>query len=321
MVKYSIIIPVYNVSKYLSICVKSVLEQINSEIEIILVDDGSTDGSGKICDDLSSLYKNIIVIHKSNGGLSSARNTGVKVAKGDYIGFLDSDDYWNCKTALSDISALIAAEKPDVIVFPMIKKEENREIVISKMHLEDYDNNKNFEKRLECLVKHNVFRASACNKFVRKEFFDNYELVFREGYLNEDIDYCGKILEHLASISYYDNPFYIYRQERNGSITNDRNYKLVSDRTFMCDLGLKQLADITDEFRKNIVGSYYAYEYSVLLGVSYKFSKGELADEIKNLKVLLKFDLCKKVKKVNTMMNCLGYKLTKKILGYYVLHK
>ena len=89
----SIIIPVYNVSKYLDKCVKSILLQTYSNLEIILVNDGSTDGSGVLCDELKKTDKRICVIHKPNGGLSDARNAGLDIATGDYIGFVDSDDY------------------------------------------------------------------------------------------------------------------------------------------------------------------------------------------------------------------------------------
>ena len=89
----SIIIPVYNVEKYLERCVKSVINQTYKNLEIILVDDGAKDNSGKMCDELSKLDSRIKVIHKENGGLSDARNFGLKIATGDYIGFVDSDDY------------------------------------------------------------------------------------------------------------------------------------------------------------------------------------------------------------------------------------
>ena len=93
----SVVIPVYNVKPYLERCINSVVNQTYKNLEIILVDDGSTDGSDKICDDYSKKYKNIEVIHKKNGGLSDARNVGIENAHGQYIQFIDSDDYVNNK--------------------------------------------------------------------------------------------------------------------------------------------------------------------------------------------------------------------------------
>ena len=91
--KISIIIPVYNVEKYLRRCLNSIINQTYKDIEIILVDDGSTDNSGKICDEYKEKDNRIVVIHKENGGLSDARNAGIDIAKGKYIGFIDSDDF------------------------------------------------------------------------------------------------------------------------------------------------------------------------------------------------------------------------------------
>ena len=92
-IQLSIIIPVFNVEKYLEECINSVLQQTFSNFEIILVDDGSTDSSGNICDLYSQKDRRIQVIHKENGGLSSARNAGLRIAKGKYVGFIDSDDW------------------------------------------------------------------------------------------------------------------------------------------------------------------------------------------------------------------------------------
>ena len=89
----SVIVPVYNVEEYVEKCVLSIINQTYKNLEIILVDDGSTDNSGKICDEIAIKDNRIKVIHKKNGGLSDARNVGIDIAKGDYLGFVDSDDY------------------------------------------------------------------------------------------------------------------------------------------------------------------------------------------------------------------------------------
>lgn len=93
MEKISIIIPVYNVKKYLNDCIQSVINQTYNNLEIILIDDGSTDGSGDYCDEIAKKDSRIFVYHKTNGGLSEARNVGIKISTGKYITFIDSDDY------------------------------------------------------------------------------------------------------------------------------------------------------------------------------------------------------------------------------------
>lgn len=122
---FSIIVPIYNVEKYLRCCVDSVLAENFADYEMILVDDGSPDGCGKICDEYAGKYPHIKVIHQENGGLSDARNAGIRAAKGDYLIFLDSDDYWadtnRSKNArggiLFDLQQL-ADKKVDLILHP-----------------------------------------------------------------------------------------------------------------------------------------------------------------------------------------------------------
>ena len=112
----SIIIPVYNVESYLPRCAESVFSQMTNECEVIFVDDGSTDDSGRICDNYASSTANVSVVHKKNGGLSSARNVGMKSASGQYLLFVDSDDYllWN---AIDDLLSIIVSYAPDIIKF------------------------------------------------------------------------------------------------------------------------------------------------------------------------------------------------------------
>ena len=99
----SVIIPIYNVEKYLRQCIESVIQQHIKDMELILVDDGSIDSSPQICDDYANKYNSVKVIHKTNGGASSARNLGLKNAKGEYIIFLDSDDWWNPSVSVETI--------------------------------------------------------------------------------------------------------------------------------------------------------------------------------------------------------------------------
>lgn len=124
MALVSIIVPVYNVEKYLKRCVESLLSQTLKDIEIILVDDGSTDNCPALCDEFSKIDDRITVVHKHNGGLSSARNAGLKVAKGKYIGFIDSDDTAN-PTMFEDLVSTIQKEHVDFVMSDYIRIEKN----------------------------------------------------------------------------------------------------------------------------------------------------------------------------------------------------
>ena len=208
----SIIIPVYNVECYLRDCVNSVLQQTYSKIEIILVDDGSTDGSGRLCDTLQEESDKIVVIHKKNGGLSDARNFGIDRASGRYICFIDSDD-------------LIANDYVE-----SMKNNMSREVKISACgYCHYYDSGKkvkiNFEnichyyKGVEAQKYLNIigyFNVSACNKLFEKTLFD--EIRFPIGKKSEDWYVMYKLIEKAGGIYYNSDIKYYYRQ-RNGSIT------------------------------------------------------------------------------------------------------
>jgi glycosyltransferase involved in cell wall biosynthesis len=116
LLKFSIIVPIYNVEKYLCICVDSILMQTYTNFELILVDDGSPDNCGLICDEYVQKDSRVKVIHKSNGGLVSARKAGAKIATGDYVVCVDSDD-WISKDHLLKISEVIHKENPEIVCF------------------------------------------------------------------------------------------------------------------------------------------------------------------------------------------------------------
>ena len=118
--KFSIVVAAYNVAEYLEECVNSLANQNfpNSEYEVVIVDDGSTDGqTANLCDQLTSKYEVVRTIHQENGGLSSARNTGIKESKGDYLLFVDGDDFWSNPEFLHTLSENIENYQSDVIVF------------------------------------------------------------------------------------------------------------------------------------------------------------------------------------------------------------
>ena len=119
--KFSIVVAAYNVAEYLEECVDSLANQNfpNSEYEVVIVDDGSTDGqTGNLCDQLTSKYEVVRTIHQENGGLSSARNTGIKESQGDYLLFVDGDDFWSNKNFLEKLSSNIERYCSDVVIFP-----------------------------------------------------------------------------------------------------------------------------------------------------------------------------------------------------------
>ena len=204
----SIIIPVYKVEKFLRRCVDSVLGQSYRNLEIILVDDGSPDRSPVICDEYAKKYKNIEVLHKKNGGLSSARNAGLNVVHGEYIYFLDSDDF----ISVDCISKLVEAareEKADIVFGNVVCKsnKNGREWRYCVAHPEKK------EKWNEDGFWRNAFAGNtnciiACNKLYRAELFKDYR--FEEGKLNEDELILHELIRQCKTIVALPEDLYYY---------------------------------------------------------------------------------------------------------------
>ena len=219
----SIIVPVYNVEKYIRKCVSTLITQTYSDIEIILVDDGSTDASGDICDELASIDKRIRVIHKENGGLSDARNTGIANARGEYIGFVDSDDYVH-SSMYETLWKNIENEKADIAYcdFYWIDETEiiQESLGDSKMQV--------FEGTdiLERIYKLNLPTVIAWNKLYRKSLFDSVK--FPRGKVHEDEAVIHRLLYLCKKIVYINEKLYYY-VKRKGSITDVINITKLAD--------------------------------------------------------------------------------------------
>ena len=125
----SIITPVFNVEAYLDRCVRSILSQSYHEIELILIDDGSTDGSSFLCDEWATMDHRIVVMHIKNGGASSARNVGIEIAKGDYLTFVDADDFIASDTYQVNMDYLVQHQEVDILQFPYCNYISDKEII------------------------------------------------------------------------------------------------------------------------------------------------------------------------------------------------
>ena len=154
--KISIIIPVYNVESYIRECLESLINQTYQNLEIILVDDGSTDSSGEICDIYCKKDKRIIVIHKANGGLVSARKAGLRIATGEYATYVDSDDWIDVNT-YEELMHLAFKYNPDIIAFDFIKQYSDFKIEQIQSLQEGFYDKKRFFLEIEKCVKENPF--------------------------------------------------------------------------------------------------------------------------------------------------------------------
>ena len=220
----SIIIPVYKVEKYLEKCIESVLKQTYTNLQIILVDDGSPDNCGKICDEYAKKDPRIEVIHKVNGGLSDARNVGIAKAKGKYIGFVDSDDY--IKEDMYEILInLIKEYDSDVSICNLY------DVIDGKEYIRNNENGIQEYSRLEILkevlLDKNI-QSYAWNKLYKKELFD--EIKYPIGKKYEDIGTTFYVFEKCNKIVVTSEPEYYYLK-RSDSLVNNVTESTVLDYT------------------------------------------------------------------------------------------
>lgn len=226
----SVIVPVYNVYEYLDECIESICNQTYKDLEIILVDDGSTDKSGSLCDYYSQRDARIRVIHQENQGLSEARNKGVLKAKGEYIIFIDSDDRIHSMMiqALYDAVELNRAELA-ICSHRIIQESEEKESLYRD--LKGGPCNIEVLSGRECVQKiyseQSLDMVVAWNKIYKKSMFD--ELRYPADRLHEDEFITYKILYPLKRCVYLKIPLYEYRM-RNGSITQNKNICCINDR-------------------------------------------------------------------------------------------
>lgn len=214
----SVIVPAYNVAPYLERCVMSIQNQTYTDLEIILVNDGSTDDTGSLCDMLSGKDSRIKVIHKNNGGLSDARNAGIDHAKGDFLSFIDGDDFIE-----SDTYEVMLAEMNDI----------NVSMVAGGFFVTDIQGNTNVSycHEKKCLTKKEAFidlftdnniSQSSCNKLFRRSLFENIR--YKKGIINEDMEILPRLLDVSDNIVLIDKAIYHYIKKP-GSITSS-NYSM-----------------------------------------------------------------------------------------------
>ena len=207
----SIIVPIYNVEPYLRRCVDSLLRQTYEDFELILVDDGSPDSCGTICDEYAARDHRVRVIHKPNGGLSDARNAGMEIAKGQYIAFVDSDD-WVAPEYLARLLAALEGSNADICECDVLRTEgENPASAAAQSPREVFHT----AAALEQLVHDGVFRQHVWNKLYRREVINH--ICFPKGKTNEDEFWTYQVFGNAKRVVKIRDVLYFYFQ-RPGSI-------------------------------------------------------------------------------------------------------
>lgn len=315
--KFSIIIPIYKVEQYLRQCIDSVLAQTYTNFEIILVDDGSPDGCPAICDEYANTDSRIKVIHKPNGGLSDARNAGLEVAKGEYVMFLDSDDWWDDKDSLCKIAVSIKASGADITIIGM-KKYFSQEHRIGDVRTPKKCDkaNSTLSHAQEQYMRSNIFVACAWDKVVRRTLIEKDNQRFVKHQLSEDIEWCCKLLLKNPQIDVLEEAFYVYRQQVATSITANVGVN-----------NIKSILDVINRYaQKNgpePLLHFIANQYVLLITNFMRLTKDDqrtLEAEVKRLWWLIHYNWYPYTRLVSKV-KFLGYNITKNLLRFYYNQK
>lgn len=276
--KVSIIVPAYNIEKYIKRCIDSILLQTYDNWELILVDDGSTDLTGEICDSFSKQDERIIVIHKNNKGVSAARNDGKRIATGAYYYFIDGDD-WLEKESIKTLVYLIEKYRADLAAIDVYNVDVglDGELCAKKA-------NKWTIKGEQVLTGERMFHtiflwsATLWNKLIKREILDNYD--FNEDMtFGEDTEYLSRIFENVKSVVITDFAGYYYVRNRDGNVVSQglnpvflellNNSKAIFDNLCYCpdkSIGVHRISVIINQILDKIpVHNYKDPQFKVFL--------------------------------------------------------
>lgn len=256
----SVIVPVYNVKKYLQQCVESIVKQRYQELEILLIDDGSTDGSRELCDKIKNCDTRIKVFHKENGGLSDARNYGIEHSNGDFYAFIDSDDALHKDFFLqlmraqkrnnADIVGCDMTLYHDIAELPHLDKlnyEPTEKVFTREDALKEY-----FSPSNNRIIHHGL-----CMKIYRNRLFE--KLRFEVGKLHEDLYITYKLLDNSNEYVHVNCPYYFYYQNNSGSICKNYGVKNFLDESEAYEKMYKYFKDknrVTDELKHFLIIQY-----------------------------------------------------------------
>ncbi len=319
MKKISIIVPIYNISSYIEKCVDSILSQSENDYELILVNDGSTD------DSLNKIEKyktnaNVKVLSKKNGGLSSARNYGIRHATGEYLMFIDGDDFLYHNDCLKNLIEEIDSSKSDIIQYKMVQYYEKKEKYVFTKSFPEIKVKEKYDvlKALNCAGQISV---SACDKLIKTDILKNYNLYFEDGLLSEDVLWSLKLYMNVSTISMLDENIYVYRQQRQGSISSTKSDKLAKDLFYIVKYWIEYEYNDTDI--KNLYLNIIAYWYLIL---RVKFRKKNYTKEMitffkKKDNSILEYNDNSKVKIAYKLKKIVGFKITILTMKFYLFLK
>lgn len=314
----SVIIPVYNAEKYLEQCLESICQQTYKNIEIILVNDGSTDNSEAMCKNYMEKDNRIRYIYKENEGPGIARNKGLEIANGQYVMFVDSDDFFYGNDNIEHIVDRIKKNYADLIMYNAgTYWEEDEEFIKEGVVIEEecIDKLNDDEKFLYILSKGMIY-SGVLSKVIKKTVLDENAILY-ENTECEDIVWSLKVYLNVKSVDWCNDLIYVYRKRRSGSrstktFTHD-NLKVVKN---IC----LEISNSRDKYSDGIIG-YVAYLYTVWLAQAYLSPDLRVKKDRKEMKkcsVLLEYDIHPSVKLARKVYRIVGYNFLTILLGVYM---
>ncbi|WP_088034126.1 glycosyltransferase family 2 protein [Evansella clarkii] len=223
MAKISIIVPVYNLEKFIAKCVESILSQTFTDFQLILVNDGSTDNSGKLCDYYAAIDQRVKVIHKENGGVASSRNAGLTASEGKYIGFVDNDDYIH-ESMYEILYNTAVIHSSDIVVCDFKKVMEGQFIDISSLQNPlSVRNMNNIDALNQLYTENGLTFVCPWNKIYKRELFD--DIKYEEGFINDDETIAHKLLYESDRTTYINLQLYYYVQREGSQMNSPFNIK------------------------------------------------------------------------------------------------
>lgn len=319
---FSIIVPVYNVEEYLQECVLSVLNQSFDDFELILVDDGSTDCSFELCKKFEADNNCVKAFRQSNSGASGARNNGLECATGEYILFLDSDDFYNDKDALLKLKDKIDSTGADAVIFGCTDwNMKTNETVVSRTGYNlELINENDINKTLHYLLSSKMLPGGPTIFTVKRSVIEENGIRFKTGIQDEDYDFVLSVFCACKSVCAIDNPFYTYRKGRDNSVTGSSNIKMIEGIAYTLDKWLPISESIENATIKKDVQNYLAFIYTTGFVVSgrmdSKTRKKALAI-MKKYKSVLHYGYWRKTKITRIAVNLLGANLFSRLSSVY----
>ena len=314
---FSIIIPVYNGRGYIRKCIQSILDQSFRDYEILLVDDGSTDGSWEEAVAMQELCPALQCFHTPHRGPGAARNLGLTHARGDYVLFMDADDFWPDAGLLQTLADRIRQHATDVFMFQMVKVDEDG-TVLERFRKGPFRHDQmvlGLGDVYSDLVRDGQVLASCCNKCIRRELLERHRIRFLEDVYAEDIDWVIQLFSHVKTICLLNLDGYAYVQHH--FISRSSIKEAPNDIVKMIDTWSSRLKAGRVNHARAVAG-LIAFEYGICMGNDHYLSP-ECRRIMRTHEYLLNYGLDRKTRLIGRFHKVFGYRLTCLAIRFYLL--